>query len=364
MASVRLANVSRRYPGGFHALKDISFEVKDREVVTVLGPSGCGKSTLLRIIAGLDQPSSGEIWIGNRQVNSIPARSRDVAMVFQSYALYPHMSCFENLALNLVLKKTPRSEIDRRVRETARLLEIGELLDKRPRELSGGQRQRVAVGRALIRNPQVFLFDEPLSNLDAMLREKVRHELKSLFARIQATVIYVTHDQVEAMTLADRTIVLDRGVVQQTGSPDILYREPKNLFVASFIGSPAMNRVDRTLHSGDFQIGAQLFSTGLAFSGPVTIGVRPEAIKMSGAISANVALVENLGSRYLIEAQLDDCSLMVLSDEVPSSNTLALDINPGDIHVFDKNTGESLRHNSDGPGGHPQPENASRSSER
>ena len=364
MASVRLASVSRHFSRGFHALKEISFEVKDQEVVTVLGPSGCGKSTLLRIIAGLDQPSSGEIWIGNRQVNAIPARSRDVAMVFQSYALYPHMSCYENLSLNLVLKKMPRNEIDRRVRDTARLLEIEELLDKKPRELSGGQRQRVAVGRALIRNPQVFLFDEPLSNLDTILREKVRHELKSLFARIQATVIYVTHDQVEAMTLADRTIVLDRGIIQQTGSPDTLYRAPKNLFVASFIGSPAMNLFERTLQSGNFQIGSQPFSTGLSFSGPVKIGIRPEAIKMNGAISAKVALIENLGSRFLIEAQVDGCSLMVLSEATPSSSTIALHIDPKDIHVFDKNTGESLRHNSDGHIGHSQPENASCPSER
>jgi ABC-type sugar transport system ATPase subunit len=355
MASVRLANVSRRFARSFFALKDICFEVKDREVVTILGPSGCGKSTLLRIIAGLDQPSSGEIYIGDRRTNGIPARSRDIAMVFQSYALYPHMSCYENLALNLMLRKTSRSEIDRRVHETAHLLEIEDLLQKKPRELSGGQRQRVAVGRALIRNPQVFLFDEPLSNLDAILREKVRHELKALFSRIRATVIYVTHDQMEAMTLADRTIVLDRGMIQQIGSPETLYQAPKNLFVASFIGSPAMNLIDATLRAGDFRIGQQTISRGLGFSGAAKIGIRPEAIKINGGISATVAMMENLGPRFLIEARVDRYSLMVLSEERPGSSAIRLHIDPKDVHVFDKNTGESLRHSSDGDSLHPQP---------
>lgn len=348
MASVRLTNVSRRFTRNFHALRNISFEVKDREVVTVLGPSGCGKSTLLRIIAGLDQPSSGEIWIGPQRVNDIPARSRNVAMVFQSYALYPHMSCYENLALNLVLKKMSRSEIDRRVHETAQMLEIEDLLGKKPRELSGGQRQRVAVGRALIRNPKVFLFDEPLSNLDALLRERVRHELKGLFARVQATVIYVTHDQVEAMTLADRTIVLNEGVIQQIGNPETLYRTPKNLFVASFIGSPAMNLMDGIMDSGKLRIGTQTFFTGHGFSGPVKIGIRPEAIRMNGSIAATVALIENLGSRFLIEAKMDGYSLMVLSEERPNSDSILLQIDPKDIHVFDQNTGENFRPDPDG----------------
>jgi ABC-type sugar transport system ATPase subunit len=347
MSSVRLINVSRCFPRHFYALKDIGFEVKDREVVTVLGPSGCGKSTLLRIIAGLDRPSSGEIYIGNQKANDIPARSRDTAMVFQSYALYPHMTCHENLALNLVLRKTPRQEIHRRVRETAQLLEIEELLEKKPRELSGGQRQRVAVGRALIRNPQVFLFDEPLSNLDALLRERVRHELKGLFARIQATVIYVTHDQVEAMTLADRTIVLDRGVIQQIGTPETLYKAPNNLFVASFIGSPAMNLLDVTMQFGEIRMGSHLFPTEFSFSGPVKMGIRPEAIKIGTGIMATVSLIENLGSRFLIETKVDGYSLMALSDERPGSSTIRLHIDPKDIHVFDKDTGKSLRYSSD-----------------
>jgi ABC-type sugar transport system ATPase subunit len=357
MASVRLKNVSRRFSRDFFALRDVSFEIRDREVVTVLGPSGCGKSTLLRLVAGLDQPSEGEIWIDDKPVNNIPAQSRDIAMVFQSYALYPHMSCYENLALNLVLKKTPREEIDRRVQDAAKMLSIEDLLDKKPRELSGGQRQRVAVGRALIRKPKVFLFDEPLSNLDAILRERVRHELKELFSRIKATVIYVTHDQVEATTLADRTILLDRGMIQQIGSPDILYRAPKNLFVASFIGSPAMNLLNTSLEAGVFRLGPQAIPTGLSHSGPVTIGIRPEAIKIDDGIPAAVAMVENLGSRFLIDARIDGNSIMILSEDRPISDSIKLHIHPKDIHVFDKNTGENLRHSRSGGSGNSQSEN-------
>src|SRR5262245_51088732 len=210
MSAIRLEHVSRRF-GNALALDDISIDIEDQEIVTIVGPSGCGKSTLLRIIAGLDQPTSGSVWIGEKCVDSVPTRFRNLAMVFQSYALYPHMTCFENLALNLRLKRIAADEVERRVQDTARTLEIQELLHKKPRELSGGQRQRVALGRALIRNPRAFLFDEPLSNLDAQLRERVRHELKELFYRIRATAVYVTHDQVEALTLADRVVVLDRG---------------------------------------------------------------------------------------------------------------------------------------------------------
>src|SRR4030095_10456595 len=223
MSTIRIDQVSRSF-GSFKALDNVSLEIRDREVVTIVGPSGCGKSTLLRIIAGLEQPTAGNVWIDDQIVNEVPTRFRNVAMVFQSYALYPHMTSYENLALNLRLKKISPSEIDRRVHETAKTLEIEDLLNKRPRELSGGQRQRVAVGRALIRNPQALLFDEPLSTLDALLRERVRHELKELFLKVRATVVYVTHDQVEALTLADRVVVLDRGRVQQVGSPEDLYR--------------------------------------------------------------------------------------------------------------------------------------------
>ena len=251
MSAIRLEHVSRRY-GNHLALDDVSLEIQDQEIVTVVGPSGCGKSTLLRIIVGLDEPSSGSVWIDQQRVNSLPARLRNLAMVFQSYALYPHMTCYENLALNLRLQKMATDEIQRRVQETARTLEIEELLHKKPRELSGGQRQRVAVGRALIRNPRAFLLDEPLSNLDAQLRERVRHEMKELFYRIRATAVYVTHDQVEALTLADRVVVLDGGRIQQIGSPNELYSNPKNVFVASFIGSPSMNLFETELSDGKF----------------------------------------------------------------------------------------------------------------
>jgi ABC-type sugar transport system ATPase subunit len=353
MASVRLVNLSRCFSKGSYALRNVSFEINDQEVVTVLGPSGCGKSTLLRIIAGLDEPSEGEVWIGGKRADGIPARLRDVAMVFQSYALYPHMSCYQNLALSLTLRKISSAEIDRRVHETAQMLQIEDLLERKPRELSGGQRQRIAVGRAVIRDPKVFLFDEPLSNLDSILREKVRHELKLLFSRLRTTVLYVTHDQIEATTLANRTIVLDRGVVQQIGSPETLYRRPRNLFVASFIGSPAMNLFDTILESGIFKLGSQMISTGIEYSGPVTIGIRPEAIKIRSGIPAAVALVENLGSRFLIDARVDGNSFMVLCEESPGTDTIGLHIDPRDIHVFDKNTGESLRNTLDRDIGHP-----------
>jgi ABC-type sugar transport system ATPase subunit len=343
MATVRLLNVTRRFTPRICALNDVSFEIRDKEVVTILGPSGCGKSTLLRIIAGLEQPTQGEVRINDKRVNDIPARMRDVAMVFQSYALYPHMNCHENLALNLRIKKLPREEIERRVRDTARMLEIEDLLEKKPRELSGGQRQRVAVGRALIRNPQVFLFDEPLSNLDPTLRERVRHELKQLFSRIRATVVYVTHDQVEAMTLADRIVVMERGIVQQIGSPDRLYRNPENLFVASFIGSPAMNFLDLGLQEGRFTIGEQIIDTGLRISGPVRVGIRPEAIHSGEGFRATVSLVENLGTRSVVEVRAGNHSLLVLLEGKPPSGNINLNIDPKEIHVFDKDSGRNLR---------------------
>jgi ABC-type sugar transport system ATPase subunit len=343
MARVRLLKVTRQFTPQICALNDVSFDIEDREVVTILGPSGCGKSTLLRIIAGLDQPTRGEVWIDGERVNDVPARLRDVAMVFQSYALYPHMDCRENLALNLRIKKLPQKEIDRRVRETARLLEIEDLLPKKPQELSGGQRQRVAVGRALIRNPRVFLFDEPLSNLDPTLRERVRHELKKLFSRISATVIYVTHDQVEAMTLADRIVVMERGVVQQIGSPDTLYRNPENLFVASFVGSPAMNLLDVVLQNGTFTVGDQRINTGIGVSGPAKVGIRPEAIRLGDGFRATVTLVENLGTRSVVEVRAGQHSLLALLEGKPLSGSIGLSIDPREIHVFDPDSGRNLR---------------------
>jgi ABC-type sugar transport system ATPase subunit len=344
---IRLSNVSKRYPGAAKAsapaLGGVSFDVSEREVVTIVGPSGCGKSTLLRIIAGLDSPTEGSIEIQGKVVNDVPARLRNIAMVFQSYALYPHMTCFENLALNLKLKKVPGREIEERVRETARLLEIGDLLEKRPRELSGGQRQRVAVGRALIRKPAAFLFDEPLSNLDAMLRERVRHELKELFRKIEATVVYVTHDQVEATTLADRVVVLDRGKVQQIGKPEELYRSPANRFVASFIGSPSMNLFDARLSGGEFRLGSASVRAPVDWSGEAVVGMRPEHIALSDSgTPAEVKWVENLGSQYLVGIEAGGVTLSVTDARRPASGNVYFTIEPENIHVFERSSGANL----------------------
>ncbi|MBS0640713.1 MAG: sn-glycerol-3-phosphate ABC transporter ATP-binding protein UgpC [Acetobacteraceae bacterium] len=241
MAEVSCRKVVKEYEGGVQAVKGIDLEISDHEFVVLVGPSGCGKSTTLRMIAGLEEISGGEIWIGGDVVNDVPPRDRDIAMVFQNYALYPHMSVFDNMAFGLKLRKFPKDEIKRRVDEAARILDIGPLLERKPRALSGGQRQRVAMGRAIVRNPKVFLFDEPLSNLDAKLRVQMRTEIKKVHQTVKTTTIYVTHDQIEAMTLADRVVVMNHGVIEQVGSPHDVYHHPKTRFVAGFIGSPAMN---------------------------------------------------------------------------------------------------------------------------
>src|SRR5262245_25432195 len=322
MSVIRLQNVSKRF-GNLVAVENVSLEVGEREVLTVVGPSGCGKSTLLRLIAGLDPLSSGEIWMNGASMGTVPARDRNIAMVFQSYALYPHLTCYENLALNLRLKKVPPHEIEQRVQETAGMLEISGLLEKRPRELSGGQRQRVAVGRALIRKPEAFLLDEPLSNLDASLRERVRHELKLLFASVQAPVVYVTHDQTEAMTLADRMAVLNQGKLQQIGTPEELYSCPVNRFVASFIGSPGMCFFDATLESGAFTLAGVGFNTEVSFSGPVTIGVRPDTVKMGGRLKGHIDWIESLGSHVLVGIRFEHAMLTMLSPVRPPSGEIA-----------------------------------------
>jgi ABC-type sugar transport system ATPase subunit len=338
---IRVEHVSRRF-GGITAVDDVSLEIQDREVVTVVGPSGCGKSTLLRIIAGLEQPTSGAVLIDGETMNEVPTRDRNLAMVFQSYALYPHMTCYENLALNLRLKKLPGDEIDRRVQETARTLEIEDLLKKKPRELSGGQRQRVAVGRALIRKPRAFLFDEPLSNLDALLRERVRHELKELFTKVHATVVYVTHDQIEALTLADRIVVLDKGRIQQIGTPEEVYRSPANRFVASFIGSPSMSLFEASLEDGRFSLDSETIDTGLEFSGLADVGIRPEAIRLEGQIQADVTWVENLGLNALVGLRAGDVSLTALAAQRPSGRSIRISFDPREIHVFEKKSGANV----------------------
>ncbi|MBI4469879.1 MAG: ABC transporter ATP-binding protein [Acidobacteria bacterium] len=343
MAGIRLEHISKIFSGKIEALHDISLEIHDREIVTVVGPSGCGKSSLLRIIAGLDEPSGGSILIDGQSVRSVPARRRNLAMVFQSYALYPHMTCYENIALNLRLKGVPASDLDRSVRETAALLDIGNLLGKKPRELSGGQRQRVAVGRAIVRKPRAFLFDEPLSNLDALLRERVRHELKSLFRLIDATVVYVTHDQIEAMSLADRVVVLNNGRIQQIGSPDEVYRRPVNRFVASFIGSPSMNTFEAEISDGSFRLGPDTVNTGLRWSGRAWVGIRPETVRLSDSgIPAEVVWLENLGSQCLVGLRAGGILLTMITADRPASNRVRIRLDAGEIHVFDQHNGENL----------------------
>ena len=317
MAEISLENVSKVYPGDIQALRNFSLHVTEEEFVVLVGPSGCGKSTTLRLVAGLEEPSGGTVRIGGRVVNDVPPRDRDIAMVFQNYALYPHMTAYKNMAFALQMRRLPRREIDQRVRQTARILGIEHLLDRKPKALSGGQRQRVAVGRAIVRQPAAFLFDEPLSNLDARLRLEMRAELKRLHQRLRRTVLYVTHDQEEAMTLGDRIVVMDEGRIQQVGRPLEVFAAPANRFVASFVGTPPMNFVDGRVirqdglvfDGGTFRLPLPAaLAAGLAgwADCPVVLGVRPEAMALAAtgrfegqgnAIDASVLVVEPLGEK-------------------------------------------------------------------
>ena len=308
MAKVILKDVAKRYGDNAPVITDVSLEIADREFMVLVGPSGCGKSTLLRMVAGLEEITGGTIAIGDRVVNDLPPKDRDIAMVFQSYALYPHMNVRENLEFGLKIRKVPRPEIDRLVEDAARILEISSYLDRRPKELSGGQRQRVALGRAIVRKPSVFLFDEPLSNLDAKLRVQMRAEIKKLQLRLQVTAIYVTHDQTEAMTMGNRIAILDAGILQQVGTPLEVYERPNNVFVANFIGTPPMNFVRCTVADGGARLQAKTFSLPapaaaraalLARAGKtVIVGVRPENVLEKGrqtrGATAPLALVADL----------------------------------------------------------------------
>ncbi len=314
MAEVLLKNICKIYDGGVKAVNDVNIEIKDKEFVVLVGPSGCGKSTTLRMVAGLEDISSGELYIDGKLVNDVPPKDRDIAMVFQNYALYPHMTVYDNMAFGLKIRKFPKEEIDARVREAAKILDIEELLDRKPKALSGGQRQRVAVGRAIVRKPKVFLFDEPLSNLDAKLRVQMRAEISGLHNRLQATMIYVTHDQVEALTMADKIVVMKLGVIQQIGGPLELYNNPDNKFVAGFIGSPPMNFMvcdveaqgeDVYINEGNFRLKVTPAQAKLlkAYAGKkVTFGIRPEDVSYSenpvadSTINGTVSVVEPLGS--------------------------------------------------------------------
>jgi multiple sugar transport system ATP-binding protein len=363
MAQVNLENVWKQFDSVV-AVRDVSLTINDKEFVVLVGPSGCGKSTTLRMVAGLEEITKGTIKIGDRVVNDVPPKDRDIAMVFQNYALYPHMSVYDNMAFGLKLRKFPKQEIQQRVQEAAVLLGIQELLQRKPRALSGGQRQRVAVGRAIVRKPQVFLFDEPLSNLDAKLRVAMRAELKKLHDRLQATVIYVTHDQVEAMTMGDRIVIMKDGLIQQVGAPLEVYAHPQNQFVAGFIGSPAMNFISCSVSSKD----GQLFFTnpGLnlvvpssrakalaAYAGkPVTMGVRPEELREATAqdpantvFEATVEVVEPIGHEIYLDVKAGPVELIArVSPDTPAKvgQKIKLAATVEKLHAFDPQTEKAI----------------------
>ena len=364
MASLSLKNICKVYPNGFEAVKDFSLEVEDKEFIIFVGPSGCGKSTTLRMIAGLEEISSGELYIDGKLVNDVEPKDRDIAMVFQNYALYPHMTVFDNMAFGLKLRKVPKDEIKRKVEEAAKILDLEKLLDRKPKALSGGQRQRVAMGRAIVRNPNVFLMDEPLSNLDAKLRVQMRSEISALHHRLGATIIYVTHDQTEAMTLGTRIVVLKDGVIMQVDSPQKLYNEPNNLFVAGFIGSPQMNFIDAVCKVEGERVTLNFEKTSVVlppakakklidggYNGKtVVMGVRPEDIDDSqitietfkdSIIETDVTGYELLGSEVLLYFEAAGVQMTAKVDSrTPArlGDHIKLAIDPEKVHVFDKET--------------------------
>jgi multiple sugar transport system ATP-binding protein len=366
MASVTYEHVYKRF-GEVTAVNDLSIKVEDREFLVLVGPSGCGKSTALRLLAGLEEITDGTIYIGDRVVNDVAPKDRDIAMVFQSYALYPHMSVYDNMAFGLKLRKTPKDEIKRRVEEAAEILGIPHLLDRKPRQLSGGQRQRVAVGRAIVREPKVFLFDEPLSNLDAKLRVETRANISRLHQRLQTTFIYVTHDQVEAMTMASRIAVMNQGILQQIDTPQNLYDLPDNIFVAGFIGSPAMNFFNASIRKDD----GKLYVDGGAFSvkvpeeriptyeayvgKPVVFGIRPEDIHDPNfappgidpqPVEANVDVTELMGNEIFVYLNSGDHNYVARFDprtSIRMGNNVQVAFNMANMHIFDRDTERAVR---------------------
>lgn len=368
MAEVILQNVTKRF-GNVVAVNNANLEIRDKEFIVLVGPSGCGKSTTLRMIAGLEEISEGNILIGDRVVNDVPPKDRDIAMVFQNYALYPHMDVYNNMAFGLKLRKFPKAEIDQRVKEAARILGIENLLDRKPKALSGGQRQRVALGRAIVREPKVFLMDEPLSNLDAKLRVQMRAELSKLHNRLQTTVIYVTHDQTEAMTMGDRIVVMRDGIIQQVGAPLDIYNNPNNMFVAGFIGSPAMNFLNVVL-KGE---GDDLYVDGKEFKLPipaeraarfknirqylnkeVIMGIRPEDIEDAELLSepdefycvtCTVDVTEPMGAEMYLYLSLGDHSFIARVDaasRAQDGKKQKLMFNMNKVHLFDRQTEEAI----------------------
>jgi multiple sugar transport system ATP-binding protein len=361
--AVSFENVTKRFGGDVVAVDDLTFTVEDGEFLILVGPSGCGKTTALRMVAGLEEITDGVVRIGERVVNGLAPTERDIAMVFQNYALYPHMSVADNIAFPLRQQRLARRERDARVRETAAVLGLGDLMSRKPSELSGGQRQRVAIGRALVRRPKAFLMDEPLSNLDAKLRVQMRAELQSLHQRLGITTIFVTHDQTEAMTLGDRVVVMNHGVVQQIDTPARLYREPANVFVAGFIGSPAMNLLDGRAEDGVIRVGAHALQLDTRIRpGRVLVGVRPEdfVLETQGGLRANVEIVEQLGPEVLVHFRVDGITSIEVTDEqspllvarfdagfeAKRGDVLALGIRPERARFFEPESGLAIR-----PGG-------------
>lgn len=353
MAKLEIKHLNKTYTPQVVPVKDLSLAVEDGEFLTLLGPSGCGKSTTLRLIAGLEQPTRGEVVIGNNVVTNNSAGDRDIAMVFQSYALYPHMNVYDNIASGLKLRKMPSTEIQQRVAEASRVLNLDDLMRRKPGQLSGGQRQRVALGRALVRNPAVFLLDEPLSNLDALLREQVRAELKQLFDKQQAPVVYVTHDQTEAMTLSTKVAVLYQGELQQLDPPQRIYSHPANQFVAGFIGSPQMNLLTLRCENQVALLGDVRIPLSPQASNPreIVLGVRPEHIGLATSTDAitvqgQIFLVENLGMSNLLSVKVNGCDLilraLIPSDQTWSGETISLVLPAHQLHWFDTHTQERL----------------------
>ena len=370
MAGISLRNIKKVYPGGVEVIPNLNLEIQDKEFIILVGPSGCGKSTTLRMIAGLEEISGGELYIGDKLVNDVPPKDRDIAMVFQNYALYPHMTVYKNIAFGLQLRKVPKDEIDRKVHEAAKVLDLEHLLNRKPKALSGGQRQRVALGRAMVRDPAVFLLDEPLSNLDAKLRTAMRAEITRLHKRLDTTFVYVTHDQTEAMTMGDRIVVMKDGIIQQADTPQNLYDFPCNLFVAGFIGSPQMNFIDATVSKKDgkyfvdflgysFEIpaakgGADTFEKYIGK--PVTLGIRPEDIyteperlerHAGSVITADIDIAELMGAEIYVYLNCGEQKMIVRTPggyDKKAGDKAQFAFNMDKMHLFDKETEQAICH--------------------
>jgi multiple sugar transport system ATP-binding protein len=351
MAQIRLVNVSKRW-GSYIGVDNFNLDIADAEFLVLLGPSGCGKTTTMRMIAGLEDVTEGEIWIGDRIVNRLEPKDRDISMVFQSYGLYPNLSVYENIRFPLRVRGIPKGEHHERVMRAAAMVELGPFLERRPAALSGGQRQRVALARSIVREPNAFLMDEPLSNLDAKLRVSTRAQIKNLHHTLKRTTIYVTHDQIEAMTLADRVVVMNKGLVQQLGTPTEIYDRPANTFVASFIGSPAMNLVDGDVADGMFRAEGMALPVPMGLSGPVTLGFRAEDVQVvpeGGQLAATVYSMELLGDATLVSCRIGPALVSIRAAKdfrTQIGAPLHVAIPPTAVHFFDRDTGQRISDNT------------------